>query len=245
MIGVVHAPTQPTQSTPSTTKTSAKPAPATRASGYTWHWSTVAGGGYTFSGRLSIGSPTRVASATELSGFGNSASAVAHSLHSACDSFDSQTDAVIPTTMTMRNDTKNFSADVYMVVFADPDNVTPIYVATSYKSGVECHVVSSADDAYFNGGDGWDVDFPHVAPNASAGTAYSYLIFRNYYSPDAPNGNSYDLDHSVLDLASSFYLKDGQQITKFNGPGYDQGDNKRLGLMPLDGRQVACDGLRC
>jgi hypothetical protein len=132
-----------------------------------------------------------------------------------------------------------------MIVYADTHNVAQIEVAGAYQSGVVCHAISTAQNAYFNGGNGWDVDFPKVAPKSSGGTGYSYLILPHFFSPSSPKGNSYVLDHSVLQLASYIYLKDGQQIVRFNGPGYDQGDNKRLGLLPLNGRQVPCQGVSC
>lgn len=236
---------QSTSPAPTTPAKAATPVSGPFTPKYTWSWSTVADGGYKFSGKLTIGTPEHVNSASALQGFGSSANDVTSALRSACSGFNVQTAAVIPTAITVRNNTAKFSADVYMVIFADQNNVSPVQVAGAYKSGVTCHTVSTAQNAYFDGDTGWDTDFPSVAPNTSAGTGYAYIVLPHYFSPDSPKGNSYILDHSVLELASYIYLKDGQQIVRFSGSGYDQGDNKRLGLLPLNGQQVPCQGVNC
>ena len=145
------APRRAIKTTSNTPTTSAKP--AAPVSGpfppkYTWTWSTVASGGYKFSGKLTIGTPEHVDKCpSTLQGFGSSPSAVTSALRSACSGFNARTDAVIPTAIMMRNNTAKFSADVYMVTFADPNNLSSVQVAGTYKSGVTCHTVSTAQSA--------------------------------------------------------------------------------------------------
>jgi surface antigen len=245
VVGTPKASSSPSTTQPRKTSSPPRPKSGPFIPKFTWVWSSVADGGYKLTGQLTIGSPQHVTSAAHLRGFGDSANAVTSKLRSQCGGFNPQTDAVIPAALTMRNTTSGFSSDLNTVIFADDTNSVPIKVAAAYTSGVICHVLATADNAYFDGGESWSEQFTKVAPGASGGTAYAYLVLPHYFSPNSPHGNTGILNQTALALASSFYLKDHQQIVNFAGPGYDQGDNKRLGLMPLSGQMIACEGVRC
>lgn len=208
-----------------------------------WEWRESSKEGYRYLTRMAVGEFLRAEAAPTLPGF-----TTTDDLLGECGAdYNPQTDAIAPAALSMTNETTNFNETLATNVYSAPDaalgvgwkgNNRPsaILVAAAYSSGIECHKVSTADDAFYSAGTGWSVNWGDQPAGASTEAHYAYLILPGYFTPNYPDGDPTVLANAMLNAGGGILQEPMRGITSLSGPGVltdPAGDP--LPLLPLSG----------
>jgi hypothetical protein len=180
-----QAPATPTTETTETPSSASHPPPATAA---TWHFTWTHEGGYRYSASLSLSRPEHV-----------EASAIAP-----CTA-EAQTAAQVLGSLTLTNDTPNFSGKPYL-------NFSPSQPI----------LFGGSETCYGEGSEGDNIGYEpknNLAPGASSISKVA-LVIPNYYSPEHPDGNVEMLDQTGLTAQTEVEINgsEGAVPVKITGP---------------------------
>jgi hypothetical protein len=151
-------------------------------------------GGYEFEGTLRIGTPEHFTPGLTL---GNVTAGAACTI-------DQQTDAVLPASLTITNNTNGFSAVVAAQFVLS--GISGIEIV--YNTGPSCQQNNFGLNSTAS-----------VAPGGSIENDF-FIVLENYYSPDTPSGDSSVLDDATLQLVSATLPNDDNvSVTSLTGPG--------------------------
>jgi hypothetical protein len=165
---------------------------------YRYDFTITRAGGYRFSGVLAIGTPEHIDQATVTAG--------AETFDASDDSCpaDATTDAAIPGTLTIINDTSGFSAGTGLAIWFGGSPIQNEAVAADLSSGPTCDSPSDDDQ-------GGNLIQYTLSPEGSS-TMPLMIHVPNYYSPDHPNGDLGILHGGFVAVESSDHLS-------LSGPG--------------------------
>ncbi len=175
-------------------------------------------GGYTFSGSVSLGSPTHptpgLTEGTLVAG-------------SACD-IDDQTDAVIPGVVNLTNTTSGFNTQA--TVTMDWSSESIVGIEAGYSNGPTCDgdQGSGTDEFGLQSNDA-------LAPNSGIETDI-FIVISDYYTPDHPHGDKSLLEQADLTLVDSS-TSSGNTISPdgLTGPGVTSADDDEIPLASTTG----------
>lgn len=234
--GSVNTPTEPTTSPSSSVQPSASTSPPPARSSAprsftatkTWTWESKNPTGYTAHYAFSVGSPVKLHSAPIMPGFTQQSD-----ISGACSDFSPQTDAVLPARLTLTNTTSGFSQDVSTFFelqesFAS-NALSDLEVVSGYTAGPQCEDIGGTDGS----GSDWTVDC-QLQAQASCSN-YSYLLLKNYYSPNNPAGDTKALAAVLLSVEDTTTTSGYVSIVRASGPGAQVEPDKYRVDIPLAG----------
>jgi len=197
----------------------------------TWSWTAATTDGYKYSGSFSDGNPVHAADAPQLPGVD------AADLFANCN-VDSQTDAVIPISVTLTDDTPGFTTSLQFAMWMASLTEPELDVGAMLSNGPQC-----VQMAWDNEGSGsWNVEWPSQFTDGQGVQLDAYVIIPNYYSPANPNGSTTAFAAAnvqiggVLPWGALGVPSNYQDLTSLKGPGLPPGlGNADSGYLELNG----------
>jgi hypothetical protein len=196
-----------------------------------WSWQQSTADGYRFLTHAAVGEFRHLSDAPALPG-----AVTARELVSVCPSFDETTDAVAPAALMMTNKTTGFPALLEASLFAYQNLGRPtpwryvLLVAPIYSDGMQCHEISQSPASSGE----WSVSWGEIAPGASTGAHYAYVVIPDYFTPNHPSGDPEKLRRAILGLDTV-----NKHLDWFKGPGVVRpSPDLYQGFLKLSGKQT-------